>query len=174
MNTDNPEAIFQDLVPRLALPRSQLLKVSSVFICAHLWLFASPAHAYCIHNQLKDREVAIEQEEHPDPIRNDRRMRTTIAPGGKVCCDFHQLDCNPTGRENGLVGLGISIAGDPPYTCGLADRREAFVKVTGAGTIRIQPNPHRSSNPYIARVYTREGKDLTGPRGLACTESKGK
>ena len=27
---------------------------------------------------------------------------------------------------------------------------------------------------YIARIYTREGKDLTGPRGLSCSEPKGK
>ena len=135
---------------------------------------APSANAYCIYNQLKDREVAIEQEEHPDAIRDDRRMRTTIAPGGKICCDFHQLDCNPTGRENGLVGLRTSVSGQPSYLCAF-DRREPFVKVTGAGTIRIQPNPHqKSANPYIARVYTREGKDITGPRGLACTESKGK
>ena len=150
------------------------MRVLSAFICVHLWLFLSPqAHAYCIHNQLKDREVAVEQDEHPDPIRNERRMKTTIAPGGKVCCDFHQLDCNPTGRENGLVSLRTSVSGQPSYLCAF-DRREPFLKVTGAGTIRIQPNPHQSSNPYIARIYTREGKDLTGPRGLACTESKGK
>lgn len=156
------------------MARGPFKKVSSAFICVHLGLLALPANAYCIYNQLKDREVAIEQEEHPDPIRNDRRMRTSIPAGGKLCCDFHQLDCNPTGRENGLVGLGISIAGEPAYACGFGDRREPSVKVTGAGTIRIQPNPRQSSNPYIARVYTREGKDLTGPRGLACTESKGK
>ncbi|HEX3063540.1 MAG TPA: hypothetical protein VHP55_12725 [Usitatibacter sp.] len=148
-------------------------RVLAVSAATLLLAFALPAHAYCIHNQLKDREVAIEQEEHPDPMRNDRRMRTSIPPGGQVCCAFHQLDCNPTGRENGLVGLRISIAGEPAYACAL-DRRDPFVKVTGAGTIRIQPNPRHSSNPYIARVFTREGKDLTGPRGLACTESKGK
>ena len=144
-----------------------------VLVASLCLLACGQAHAYCIYNQLKDREVTIEQEEHPDPMRDERRMRTAIAPGGKVCCDFHQLDCNPTGRENGLVGLRTSVAGQPSYLCAF-DRREPFVKVTGAGTIRIQPNPRRSSNPYIARVYTREGKDLTGPRGLACSESKGK
>lgn len=144
-----------------------------VLVASLCLLACGQAHAYCIYNQLKDREVTIEQEEHPDPMRDDRRMRATIAPAGKVCCDFHQLDCNPTGRENGLVGLRTSVAGQPSYLCAF-DRREPFVKVTGAGTIRIQPNPRHSSNPYIARVYTREGKDLTGPRGLACTESKGK
>lgn len=145
------------------------------FVLASLLLlgFAPGAHAYCVYNQLKDREVAIEQEDHPDPMRHERRMRTTIAPGGKVCCEFHQLDCNPSGRENGLVGLRISMAGQPAYGCAF-DPREPFVKVTGAGTIRIQPNPRHSSIPYIARVYTREGKDLTGPRGLACNETKGK
>ena len=144
-------------------------------VLASLILLAcGQAHAYCVYNQLKDREVAIDQEEHPDPMRNERRMHTTIPPGGKVCCAFHQLDCNPTGRENGLVGLAISLPGKPSYTCGFIDRRDPFAKVTGAGTIRIQPNPHASANPYITRIYTREGKDLTGPRGLACAESKGK
>ena len=156
------------------------------FICVHLrfqslWLallsltaLAPAANAYCVYNELKNRDVVIEQEEHPDPLRNDRRMRVTLAPGKNQCCQFHQLDCNPLGRENSVVGLGIVIAGDPEYTCGLADRKEPLVKVTGAGTIRIQPNPRKSSNPYITRVYTREGKDLTGPAGLACVESKPK
>ena len=135
-------------------------------------LLVPPAHAYCIYNELKGREVVIDQEDHPDALRNDRRMRVTIPPGGKQCCEFHQLDCNPLGRENSVVGLGITVAGEPEYQCGLADRKEPYVKVTGAGAIRVQPNPRKSSNPYITRVFTREGKDLTGPAGLACVESK--
>ena len=146
-------------------------------VSAALMLAAcAQAHAYCIHNQLKDREVSIEQDEHPDPMRNDRRMKTTIAPGGKVCCDFHQLDCNPTGRENGLVGLRTSVSGQPEYLCAF-DRREPFLKVTGAGTIRILRNPRsRSPNPYIVRIRTQDRHDLTGPKGLACpaTKTKGK
>lgn len=136
-------------------------------------VFATNANAYCIYNQTH-RGVAIEQEEHPDALRNDRRMRVTIPPGGKQCCEFHQLDCNPGGRENSVVSLGVTVAGEPEYMCGFADRKDPYVKVTGAGTIRIQPNPRKSSNPFIARVYTREGKDLTGPAGLACSEAKTK
>ena len=143
------------------------------FLLASLSLLAlAPgAHAYCIYNETKNREVVVEQEAHPDELRNDRRMRVTLAPGGKQCCEFHQLDCNPGGRENSTVGLMVTIAGEPEYACGFMDRKEPFVKVTGAGTIRIQPNPRRSSNPYIARIYTHEGKDLTGPAGLACHET---
>lgn len=134
--------------------------------------FAPAANAYCVYNELKDRQVMIDQEEHPDALRNDRRMKVTLPPGGKQCCEFHQLDCNPLGRENGVVGLGITIAGEPQYECGLADRKEPYVKVTGAGTVRIQPNPRKSSIPYITRIFTKEGKDLTGPAGLACNEAK--
>ena len=142
----------------------------SICVASLLLLALAPeARAYCIYNETKDRGVVIEQETHPDELRNDRRMRVTLAPGARQCCDFHQLDCNPGGRENSTVGLIVTIAGEPQYLCA-TDHRDPFVKVTGAGTIRIQPNPRRSSNPYIARIYTREGKDLTGPAGLACPE----
>jgi len=151
------------------------IRVHLRFIGVLLLLAVAPAaHAYCIYNELKGRDVRVEQEEHPDELRNDRRMRVTIPPGGKQCCEFHQLDCNPLGRENSVVGLGIQVGGEPEYQCGVADRKQTLVKVTGAGTIRVQPNPRQSSNPYITRVFTREGKDLTGPAGLACVESKPK
>jgi hypothetical protein len=157
-----------------------------VFICVHLWFqrlslaslllfaLAPTANAYCIYNQLKDKDVAVEQEPHPDDLRNDRRMRVTIPPGGKQCCEFHQLDCNPLGRENSTVRLGITVAGEPAYQCGLPDPKDWYVKVTGAGTIRVEPNPRKSANPFITRVYTHEGKDMTGPAGLACVEVKPK
>ncbi len=167
-----------------ASPRKAQRK-ASVFICVHLWFqrffFASlallalapTANAYCIHNELKNREVVIEQEEHPDALRNDRRMRVTIAPGGKQCCDFRQLDCNPGGRENSVVGLAVTVAGEPEYSCGFADRKEPFVKVTGAGTIRIQPNPRHTSHPvHRPRRTPARARTSRPPPGLACLESK--
>jgi hypothetical protein len=49
------------------------------------------------------------------------------------------------------------------------------VKVTGGGAIRILANPRtKSAAPYIVRVRTQDRHDLTGPKGLACPESKSK
>ncbi len=131
---------------------------------------AAEARAYCIHNQLKDRDVRVEQEEHPDALRNDRRMMVTIKPGASQCCPFHQLDCNPGGRSNSVVKLLVRIPGTPEYECA-PPGPDQMLKVTGSGTIRIQPNPRRSANPYIVRIGTLD-KDLTGPAGVACQEPK--
>lgn len=137
---------------------------------------AAPAHAYCVHNQLTDREVRVEQERHPDALRNDRRLRATLKPGESRCCPFHRLDCNPRGRNNSVVNLAITIPGQPAYECGFPEGAEPNVKVTGAGTIRIVRNPRQSTHPYIVRVRTHDRQELTGPKGLACpaTRSKGK
>ena len=51
----------------------------------------------------------------------------------------------------GCSALGRQALKDPIVT--LAD-----VKVTGAGTIRIQRNPRKSAFPYIVRVRTHDGK----------------
>ncbi len=129
------------------------------------------AHAYCIYNQLADREVSVDQEEHPDALRNDRRMRVTLKPGESKCCQFHELDCNPLGRNNSVVKLEVVVPGTPSYECSPPGPDRA-IKVTGAGTIRIQPNPKKTSaNPYIVRIATID-KDLTGPAGVACAEPK--
>jgi hypothetical protein len=133
------------------------------------------AQAYCVHNQLKDREITVEQEAHPDRLRDERRFRATLRPGQSQCCKFHALDCNPGGRNNSVVNLAIRISGEPAYECGFPAGTEPNVKVTGAGTVRVMPNPRASSSSaYIVRVRTHDRKDLTGPRGLACPESKSK
>jgi hypothetical protein len=138
-------------------------------------LFASSqAYAYCIVNELAGREVKVEQEQHPSSMRNERRLRATLAPGEKKCCDFHQLDCNPEGRNNSFVNLAISIPGEPAYECSFPAGSITNVKVTGAGTIRILPNPNKkSANPYIMRIRTHD-KDVTGPKGVPCAEPKTK
>lgn len=156
-------------IPRLALILALAL---GGFAAGH-------AHAYCIYNNLKDRSVRVEQETHPDPVRDEHRLRATLAPGQSRCCKFHSLDCNPEGRQNSVVNLAIRIEGTPAYECGYPAGAEPNVKVTGGGTVHVLPNPrHPSAYPYIVRVRTHDRKDLTGPRGLACPPapetSKGK
>jgi hypothetical protein len=135
---------------------------------------ACDASAYCIHNQLPDRSLRVEQEVHPDKLRDERRLKATIPPGGSQCCPFHRLDCNPRGRNNSVVNLSITIPGDPEYSCGFPEGAQPNVKVTGGGTIRVLKNPSaKSSYPYIVRIRTHD-KDMTGPRGLVCPESRTK
>ena len=135
---------------------------------------ALPAQAYCVHNQLKDRHVRVEQLPHPDKLREERAFRRVLRPGERQCCSRRNLDCNPEGRRDSIVGLEVTIAGEPPYHCGYPEGDEPVVKVTGGGSIRIQHNPRRSAYPYIVRVAAHD-KDITGPRGLACppTSTKG-
>jgi hypothetical protein len=133
------------------------------------------AHAYCVVNELGNRDVLVEQETHPDALRDDRRFRHSLKPGARQCCDFHNLDCNPGGRENSVVNLAVSIPGEPAYECRFAEGAEPKVKVTGAGTVFITNNTRpKSAFPYIVRIRTHDRKDLTGPRGIACTEAKPK
>jgi hypothetical protein len=136
-----------------------------------LAFMAHEARAYCVHNDLRDRSISVIQEEHPERSREERKLNLTLAPGKSHCCKFYNLDCNPAGREDGVVGLRISIEGDPTAMCGLPGGRykEHQVTVTGIGTLRVQANPRKSERiPYVIRVYARDGKDLTGPAGLAC------
>jgi hypothetical protein len=142
---------------------------SLAFGAACLLAFLPEAHAYCVYNQLAHRTVTVEQEPHPDPLRDDRRLRATLAAGEHRCCRWRSLDCNPGGRQDSVVKLAIRIAGDPAYECGYPEGDEPNVKVTGGGTVRVLKNPRRrSAYPYIVRVRTHDRKDLTGPRGLAC------
>jgi len=140
-------------------------------LAALLLSCASQVQAYCVHNET-DRTITVLQERHPDSMRNDRRFDRSLAPGTSACCQFHKLDCNPEGRANSVVNLELRITGEPPYVCGFPQGAEPNVKVTGAGTIRILRNPRRSAFPYVVRVRTHDRKDLTGPRGVACTEPK--
>ena len=137
---------------------------------------AATAQAYCVQNELRDRSVVVEQEPHPDPLRRDRTFRHTLGPGEKQCCRFHDLDCNPGGRQNSTLNLSVRIPGTPEYACGFPAGAEPFVTVTGGGTMRVVPNSRRKSAiPYVVRIRTHDRKDLTGPRGLACPElPKGK
>ena len=147
------------------------MRVRGLAIAAGLAMcaMASQARAYCIYNQLADRTITIEQEKHPDALRQERRMRATLAPGQSRCCRFHSLDCNPEGRQDSVVSLAIRIPGTRAYECGYPEGAQPNVKVTGGGTIRVLPNPRKSSAyPYIVRVRTHDRKDLTGPRGLTC------
>ena len=141
---------------------------------AALSLFAAAhAQAYCVYNET-DRDVSVVQERHPSSMREERKLNRMLAPKGQVCCQFHNLDCNPLGRANSVVNLEVRILGEPRFVCGFPPGAEPNVKVTGAGTIRILPNPRRSAYPYVVRVRTHDRKDLTGPRGVACTEPKSK
>lgn len=131
------------------------------------------ASAYCVHNQLGDRPISVAQEHHPDPLRSDRRFQATLKPGQSRCCKFHDLDCNPGGRQNSVVNLAIVIGGAPEYWCGFPEGAEPFVKVTGGGTVRVLPNRRaKSASPYVVRVRTHDGQNLTGPRGLDCPAAR--
>jgi hypothetical protein len=132
---------------------------------------AMDAHAYCIYNGLTDRSVAVVQEEHPERSREPRKLEITLKPGQSRCCKFQDLDCNPGGREEDIVGLKLAIVEEPDIQCGLPGGRyrENQVSVTGTGTLRVVPNPRRSAAiPYVIRARARDGKDLSGPAGIAC------
>ncbi|HYC34957.1 MAG TPA: hypothetical protein VEC19_00940 [Usitatibacter sp.] len=137
-----------------------------------LALAASGAQAYCIHNQLRDRSVYVEQVGVKDKLREDRVLSRTLGPGEQTCCQ--NLDCNPGGRPESVVELILLIEGEPTYWCGHREGSNV-VKVTGDGRIRVMHNPRhpRSSIKYITRIRSGQ-KDLTGPSGLACHERKGK
>ena len=151
-----------------------LRKRPHFLFAALLALFAAAqARAYCVYNQLTDRDVVVMQESHPDTLRDERRFRVTLKPGASQCCPFHRLDCNPGGRDNSVVNLAINIPGEPAYECGFPAGSEPNVKVTGSGTIRILRNPRtKGANPYIVRIRTHDRQDLTGPKGLACPAAK--
>jgi hypothetical protein len=144
-----------------------------ILLAVLLVFAASQANAYCIYNDT-DREVSVVQEKHPNAMRDERKLNRVLGARSHVCCEFHKLDCNPEGRKNAVVSLEVRILGEPPWVCGYPSGTEPNVKVTGAGTIRILPNPRKSAFPYVVRVRTHDRKDLTGPHGLACTEPKEK
>ena len=129
------------------------------------------AAAYCIYNGLRERTVSVVQDDHPEKSRQDRKLNITLNPGQSQCCNFYNLDCNPSGREEGIVGFRIKILEEPDIRCGLPGGKfqEDQVTVTGTGSLRVMPNTRRSQTvPYVVRARTREGKDLSGPTGIAC------
>ena len=129
-----------------------------------------PAHAYCLHNELNDRDVYVEQGRLKNELREGRELRVTLKPGDKHCC--RNLDCNPGGRSESTVELFVSVMGKPEYKC--APERVEGVTITGDGLLRVLRNPYKSElSPYIIRIRSGQ-KDLTGPRGVTCLEKKGK
>jgi hypothetical protein len=144
----------------------------SILLLAALWALAADAGAYCVYNGLRERNVVLLQEEHPERSREERKLTRTLKPGQSACCDFFNLDCNPSGREEGVVNLSVSIAEEPDVKCGLPGGkfREHVVSVTGTGSLRVMPNVRKNAQavPYVVRARARDGKDLSGPAGIAC------
>jgi len=130
---------------------------------------ALPVQAYCIQNDLRNREVFVEQEPLKNKLREDRELRLALKPGQRHCC--RNLDCNPGGRSESTVEFVVTVLGEPSYLC--APELVKTVKVTGDGLMRVLPNPNTRSqlSPYIVRIRSGE-KDLTGPRGIPCLEMK--
>ena len=128
---------------------------------------ATPAGAYCIHNELRDRDIFVEQAPVKDKLREGRELAVKLAPGKQHCC--RNLDCNPGGRSESVTTLWINVLGDPEYQCAFAEGYRDL-KVTGDGLVRVQHNPRhpgKSSIPYIVRIRSGQ-KDLSGPAGLSC------
>jgi len=129
-----------------------------------------PAGAYCLQNELTNRDVFVEQTQLRDSLREDQILRVSLKPGQKHCC--RNLSCNPGGRSESTVELYVTIMGEPEYQC--APEKQQTVKVTGDGLLRIQRNAYKSElSPYVVRIRSGE-KDLTGPRGVTCLQKKGK
>jgi hypothetical protein len=130
---------------------------------------ALPARAYCLHNELPDRDVYIEQARLKSNLREGNELRVALKPGEKHCC--RNLNCNPGGRSESTVELTVSVLGQPEYKC--APERVEGVTITGDGVLRVQRNTRKSElSPYIVRIRSGQ-KDLTGPRGVTCLEKKG-
>ena len=45
--------------------------------------WAASAQAYCIHNQLRERTVHVQQELHRDRLREDRTLDVKLKPGAR-------------------------------------------------------------------------------------------
>jgi len=126
---------------------------------------ALPASAYCIHNDLKGREVRVAAD-----LRRGN-LDIVIRPGDKFCCNNKDLECNPEGKITANLDLSLTILGEPAYQCGIPDRSGALLKITGGGTVRVVNNPKAGSAlPYVVRVRTQD-RDVSGPSGVACNEA---
>ena len=145
------------------------MRATTAFLLACGLGAAQHAGAYCIHNELRDRDVFVEQDQLKDKLREDRILRLALKPGQKECC--RNLACNPGGRSESTVELHVTVLGQPEYKC--APEKVETVKITGDGLMRIQRNPYKSElSPYIVRIRSGQ-KDLTGPRGVTCLVKKG-
>jgi hypothetical protein len=148
------------------------MKYTLLALSVGLAAAAPDALAFCVHNELKDRTVTITQEEHPDWKRQENRFQKKVAPGTNSCCEFKNMDCNPNGRQNSLVGFEVVVDGEPPLKCGPVGVPEKGrqVKLSGDGVLRVVPNPKSDGKnaPYVVRVWTHDKQDVTGPSGLPC------
>ena len=133
-------------------------------------VLAPAASAYCLQNDLTDRDVFVEQERLKSELREGNELRVALKPGQKHCC--RNLNCNPGGRSESTVELRVMVLGQPEYICG--PEKVKSVTVTGDGLVRVQRNPKKTElSPYIVRVRSGQ-KDLTGPAGVTCLATKGK
>ena len=142
------------------------MKLQTVVLAA-LSAAAIPAQAYCIHNDLKDRDVKVVGE------LTKGSLMQTLRPGEKFCCTPKDTECNPEGKITSNIDFEITVLGKPEYVCGIGNRKRALVKLTGAGIARVVNNPKAKSElPYVVRVRSQD-RDVSGPAGLSCNEAKG-
>jgi hypothetical protein len=147
------------------------MKIPALLLLAAGVLSSFAAGAYCIHNEVRGHDVFIEQEQLKDRLREDRELRVTLKPGQKHCC--FNLDCNPGGRPESPVTLGIRVLGDPEYVCGAPEGSDT-IKVSGNGVVRIVHNPRpKSAFPYAIKIRSND-RNVFGPNGLQCLPRKGK
>ena len=82
------------------------MKFSLVLLVAGGMAATTAAHAYCIQNELGNRDVFIEQDQLKDKLREDRMLRLVLKPGQKECC--RNLACNPGGRSESTRSGGAA------------------------------------------------------------------
>jgi hypothetical protein len=146
------------------------MKTASSLLLACLFPLSLPAGAWCVQNELKEREVYVEQERIKNYLREGEEYKHTFKPGEKQCC--FNLNCNPGGRPESTVNLSVRVLGDPPYVCG-APEGSSTIKVAGNGTLRVVNNPRpKSAFPYAVKIRSND-REVFGPNGLQCLKPKG-
>jgi len=70
---------------------------------------ALPASAYCIYNELPNRDVHIAR----DSDRGGGGMNLTLKPKDKFCCTPKDTECNPEGKVTSNVDIAITVLGTP-------------------------------------------------------------
>src|SRR5258706_8989271 len=146
------------------------MKTSARFLVACLLPLSLPAGAWCVQNELKDRDMYIEQERIKSYLREDQEFKHTCKPGEKQCC--FNLNCNPGGRPESTVTITVRVLGDPAYVCGAPEGSET-IKVAGNGTVRVVNNPRpKSAFPYAIKIRSND-REAFGPNGLQCLKPKG-
>jgi hypothetical protein len=147
------------------------MKICSPWLLACLLPLPFPAAAWCFQNDLKDREIYVEQERIKNYLREDQEFKHTFKPGEKQCC--FNLNCNPGGRPESTVNITVRVLGDPAYICG-APEGSSTIKVAGNGTVRVVNNPRgaKSAFPYAIKIRSND-REAFGPNGLQCLKPKG-